>query len=140
MEYQELIDTITAKIIKNLETNIVKKTNWNNISETDTSFGGTLKAFSNILGTKNIDIIIGEFKKGESLKKHYHKHPTEEIYYVLEGEIEVYISGIKTTARKGDILFVEPEVIHWPINVRDEICRILFILSPREAGPPVITE
>jgi len=48
MEYQELIDTITAKIIKNLETNIVKKTNWNNISETDTSFGGTLKAFSNI--------------------------------------------------------------------------------------------
>ena len=140
MEYQELIDTITAKILKNLETNIVKKTNWDNTSETDTSFGGTLKAFGNILGTKNIDIIIGEFKKGEGLKKHYHKHPTEEIYYVLEGEIEVNISGIKTVARKGDILFIDPEVIHRPINTRDEICRILFILSPREAGPPVITE
>ena len=140
MEYQELIDTITAEVIKNLKKNIIKKTNWDSTSETNLSFGGKLKAFSNILDTKNVDVIIGEFKKGESLKKHYHKYPTEEIYYVLEGEIEVNIGGIKTTAKKGDILFIEPETIHWPINTKEAPCRILFILSPREAGPPVITE
>lgn len=138
MQYEELIEKITNEIIKNISSLNLKKTSWDEVAEKDLSFGGTLKVFSSLLGTENIDIIIGEFKKGEGLKKHFHKKPTEEIYYILEGEIEVTIEGKTVTARKGDILSVAPEVIHWPFNNKDKICRILFILSPRESQPPVI--
>ena len=142
MEYKELIDKITNEVLENLrncnETNNIRKTHWDNVLDTDLSFGGTLKIFSNVLRTENIDIIIGEFKKGEGLKKHYHKKPTEEIYYILEGEIEINVNDKKTTAKKGDMISVMPETVHWPINIKDQVCSILFILSPREKEPPVI--
>ena len=82
---------------------------------------------------------MGEFRKGQGLKQHYHKSPIEEVYYILEGEVEVNIEDRKTTARKGDILSVPPDTVHWPVNHRNEICRILFILSPADkVGPKVI--
>jgi len=139
-DYQKLIDEIADKVIKSLKTGEVKKTSWESIGKIDHSFGGSLKSFSNMLGLENIDIIIGEFKKGEGLKKHYHKAPTEEVYYILEGEAEVNIKDMSIIAKKGDILSVPPNTIHWPINHKDEICKILFILAPIEKESAVIIE
>jgi len=138
MQYEELVKKITDEVLKNIGSFNIRKTCWDNVTDKDLSFGGTLKVFSDLLGLKNIDVVMGEFKKGEGLKKHYHIHPTEEIYYVLEGEIEVTIDGNKTTVKKGEMLYVKPEAIHCPINTKDQVCRILFILSPRENKPPVI--
>ena len=127
-DYQKLVKKITEEVIKSLETSNYKKANWENVTEIDYSFGGSLKSFSKFLNLKNIDIVLGEFRKGEGLKKHYHKVPTEEVYYILEGEVEVAIEDRKITARKGDIFSIPPSTVHCPINNNYEICRILFIL------------
>ncbi|MCL5985170.1 MAG: DUF296 domain-containing protein [Actinobacteria bacterium] len=136
----EILEPAPGEMIKDIQAVDVKKVNWDEVLDIDRSFGGALKAFTSTLNLNNIDILIGEFKKGERLKKHLHKHPTEEVYYMIEGEVEVTIDDEKTIAKKGDLLFVPPEVVHWPINQKDEVCRILFILSPKEKESPTILE
>jgi quercetin dioxygenase-like cupin family protein len=47
-----------------------------------------------------------------------HKHPGEEIIYVLEGSLEYEIDGQeRTTLSAGDVLFVPAETIHAVRNV-----------------------
>ena len=47
-----------------------------------------------------------------------HKHPGEEIIYVLEGSLEYQIEGKPpTTLSAGDVLLVPPETIHAVKNV-----------------------
>lgn len=138
--YQRLVEEIADKIIKNINSNCIRKSSWGNGGEIDYSFGGTLKSFTRVLDLDHMDIIISEFKKGEGLKKHYHKDPTEEVYYILEGEAEITISDKKVIAKKGDILSISPGTAHWPVNNKDQICRILFILSPKEKEKPILLE
>ena len=47
-----------------------------------------------------------------------HKHPGEEIIYVLEGSLEYHVEGEPpTTLNAGDVLFVPAETIHAVRNV-----------------------
>jgi len=47
-----------------------------------------------------------------------HRHPGEEIIYVLEGTIEYTLEGqMPVTLTKGNVLFVPAGVIHSAINV-----------------------
>ena len=47
-----------------------------------------------------------------------HKHPGEEIIYVLEGSLEYQVEGEPpTTLNAGDVLFVPAETIHAVRNV-----------------------
>jgi len=47
-----------------------------------------------------------------------HKHPGEEIIYVLEGSLEYAIDGQPpTTFNAGDVLMVPPETVHAVKNV-----------------------
>jgi quercetin dioxygenase-like cupin family protein len=41
-----------------------------------------------------------------------HSHPHTQLTYVLEGEFEFEIGGVKNTVRKGDTLFKLPNVVH----------------------------
>jgi quercetin dioxygenase-like cupin family protein len=46
-----------------------------------------------------------------------HKHPGEEIIYVLEGSIEYLVEGKPVTLKAGDVLFVGNGVAHAARNV-----------------------
>ena len=47
-----------------------------------------------------------------------HKHPGEEIIYVLEGELEYAIDGRQpATFQAGEVLLVPPETVHSVRNV-----------------------
>src|SRR5215475_2661346 len=49
-----------------------------------------------------------------------HKHPGEEIIYVLEGTLEYSVDGREpATFRAGEVLLVPPETIHSVRNVGD---------------------
>jgi len=137
-----LVKIISDEIIKYDYTKQNKKDihNWQSVSESYYDLGGELKILTGVFDLKNIDIIIGKFKKEEGLKKHYHKYPTEEIYYIIEGEGEINIDGEILIAKKGDLLSIKPEVPHFPINRQDKLLWVLFILSPIEKSPPVILE
>jgi len=40
-----------------------------------------------------------DFKRGSSIHEHF--HPQEEVYEVIEGELELTIDGVKQVARPG---------------------------------------
>jgi quercetin dioxygenase-like cupin family protein len=47
-----------------------------------------------------------------------HKHPGEEVIYVLEGSLEYHVDGRPpTTLEAGDVLLVPPETFHAVRNV-----------------------
>jgi quercetin dioxygenase-like cupin family protein len=41
-----------------------------------------------------------------------HSHPHTQLSYVLEGEFEFEIGGVKKTVKKGDTLYKVPNVVH----------------------------
>ena len=51
-----------------------------------------------------------EFKRGASIHEHF--HPQEEVYEVIEGELEVTIDGVTQVARAGLVAIVPGNVRH----------------------------
>jgi quercetin dioxygenase-like cupin family protein len=51
-----------------------------------------------------------DFKRGSSIHEHF--HPQEEVYEVIEGELEVTIDGATRTARAGLVAIVPSNVRH----------------------------
>ena len=56
-----------------------------------------------------------DFAPGSSFPKH--KHPGEEIIYVLEGTLEYEVAGKAVTLKAGDVLFVPYGVVHSARNI-----------------------
>jgi quercetin dioxygenase-like cupin family protein len=51
-----------------------------------------------------------EFSRGASIHEHF--HPEEEVYEVVEGELEVTIDGVMQVARPGIVAIVPAGVRH----------------------------
>jgi unsaturated pyranuronate lyase len=57
-----------------------------------------------------------DFKRGSSIHEHVHpQDPQEEVYEVIEGELEVTIDGAAAIARAGLVAIVR---VMWPIRSR----------------------
>lgn len=59
-----------------------------------------------------------DFTPGASFPRH--KHPGEEIIYVLTGTIEYEVDGKPVIVKAGDVLFVPDGVVHAARNVGNE--------------------
>jgi Uncharacterized conserved protein, contains double-stranded beta-helix domain len=53
---------------------------------------------------------IATFKRGSSI--HEHSHRQEEVYNVIEGELEITIGGVTQVARTGIAAIVPSNVLH----------------------------
>jgi quercetin dioxygenase-like cupin family protein len=51
-----------------------------------------------------------EFTRGASIHEHF--HPEEEVYEVIEGELEVTIDGVSQVARSGVVAIVPANARH----------------------------
>jgi quercetin dioxygenase-like cupin family protein len=51
-----------------------------------------------------------DFERGSSIHEHFHSQ--EEVYEVIEGELEVSIDGVSQIARPGVVAIVPPNVRH----------------------------
>jgi quercetin dioxygenase-like cupin family protein len=58
-----------------------------------------------------------DFERDSSIHEHF--HPQEEVYEVIEGELEVTIDGVAGIARAGKIAIVPPNVRHSVIALTD---------------------
>ena len=68
-----------------------------------------------------------EFRKGASI--HEHHHPQEEVYEVLEGELEVTIEGAARVARPGVVAIVPANARHSVKALTDG--RMIVVDTPR---------
>ena len=75
-----------------------------------------------------------ETASGQTRGNHYHKSTTE-LFYILEGKIDVIITNLKTKSLKkflikeGSILLIEPYELHTFISKTK--CRWINILSKK---------
>jgi quercetin dioxygenase-like cupin family protein len=68
-----------------------------------------------VAGREVVQVIV-KIAKGDTVARH--KHPGEEIIYVLEGLLEYQIEGQpKITLKAGEVLFVPAATIHMAKNV-----------------------
>lgn len=109
-------------------------------AENYTELGGSVKVFTNAVGSQNMELAVGQFKPGEGLKCHYHKSPCEELYFVYKGEGTVYMGSDEIRVRAGNVLYIPPEVEHRVVNTGQEVLEIVFITSPIQKEPMVVVE
>ncbi len=60
--------------------------------------------------SQNMTFAHYDFVSGASI--HEHSHPQEEVYEVIEGELEVTIDGLSQIVRLGLVAIVPPDVRH----------------------------
>ncbi len=60
--------------------------------------------------SSNMTFAHYEFKGGSTIHEHF--HPQEEVYEVIEGELEITIDGVAQTARAGLVAIVPGNVRH----------------------------
>jgi quercetin dioxygenase-like cupin family protein len=78
-----------------------------------------------------------EFDPGVSFPKH--RHPGEEIIYVLEGSLEYQVEGKPpVTLKAGDVLFIPAGTIHTAKNVGSRPGAELATYVVEKGKPPVV--
>lgn len=68
-----------------------------------------------------------DFKRGASIHEHF--HPEEEVYEVIEGELEVTIEGMAQVARAGVVAIVPANARHSVRALTDG--RVIIVDHPR---------
>ena len=73
-----------------------------------------------------------DFTRGSSIHEHF--HPQEEVYEVIEGELELTIDGVKQVARPGIVGIVPSNVRHSVKALTDGRAIIVDYPLRREMG------
>ena len=64
-----------------------------------------------------------------------HTHAREiEAFYVMEGELDLVVSGVTTKAKPGTLVHVAPGVEHAYVNSSSEHARVLVLVVSRRSG------
>jgi len=66
-----------------------------------------------IIYLNNIMMVVCDFKNGPMpVPDKQHSHPHEQITYVAEGELYLFIGDEKHYLKKGDVFSVPPDLLH----------------------------
>jgi len=60
-----------------------------------------------------------------------HKHPHEQIAYIMSGEVDFYVDGEPVRLRAGGMVVVPPDTMHYAVVVGDEPVMNLDIFTPK---------
>jgi unsaturated pyranuronate lyase len=69
-----------------------------------------LPGYGRYFHSPNMTFAHYDFKRGSCIHEHF--HPQEEVYEVIEGELELTIDGVKQIARLGIVGIVPSNVRH----------------------------
>lgn len=63
-------------------------------------------------------------------ESHYTHREKEEIAVVMTGRVSVELEGREYQLEEGDVVRIPPNVRHRFLNRSDEVCHVLFVLTP----------
>ncbi len=78
------------------------------------------------------EIVAFEFEMAPEMNgagPHFHKQHVDS-FYVLDGELALTVAGAVVQARPGDLVHIEPEVVHSFRNASRERVRFLNLHTP----------
>jgi len=90
--------------------------------------------FGRYFHSPNMTFAHYDFKRGSSI--HEHLHPQEEVYEVVEGELELTIDGVKQIARPGLVGIVPSNVRH-SVKALTDGRAIIVDYPPRRDMDPI---
>jgi mannose-6-phosphate isomerase-like protein (cupin superfamily) len=92
--------------------------------------GTQIRLFGEETGARQVDVHINVLNVGSGPGPyHFHEH-AENVYIVLEGEIEAVVDGERRILRKDDVAFIPPGVRHSAGNAGDTPARAIEIYAP----------
>ena len=74
----------------------------------------------------NMTFGLVEIKAGSNLPEHHHVH--EQITYILEGKLDMYIAGKICHLSKGMYYLIPSNVTHSAIAIQD--CKVIDVFNP----------
>ena len=83
--------------------------------------------FGRYFHSENMTFAHYEFRRGASIHEHF--HPEEEVYEVIEGELEMTVDGVAQIARPGVVAIVPANVRHSVKALTDG--RVIIVDHPR---------
>jgi quercetin dioxygenase-like cupin family protein len=88
---------------------------------------------------RDVILVRASFAAGEGHGFHYHED-REEFLYILEGEVEQWIGEEKKICRAGDVIFIEPGVVHASFNVGKSDAKLLAIFGNKSSSAPLAVD
>lgn len=86
-----------------------------------------------------MNFALVRFKPGEDFDAHYH-NVMEENFYILEGDIDIYVDGVKHHLTEGQMIHIEPGEAHYCINNYDKPVKMVSTLAPFQEVDKVVVE
>ncbi|NOZ59181.1 MAG: cupin domain-containing protein [Euryarchaeota archaeon] len=78
---------------------------------------------------ERLSLAEARVKPGDRTREHLHRK-SEEVYYILSGEGEVYLNGKGARVEAGDAVLIPPGTRHYVVNTGEEELVILCACSP----------
>ena len=82
---------------------------------------------ADVAPTDSFSTGIAYFAPGQTLAPHRHSHP--EVYFVLEGELEVTIDNIKYCVTPNTTIFIPGNAEHGTLNATSRPARIFYCFA-----------
>jgi quercetin dioxygenase-like cupin family protein len=68
--------------------------------------------------------------RGPGYHSHPHRHDAEQINYMLDGEVWVFIEGSGFLMKRGDFCRIPRNALHWAWNRSDAECTLIEVHAP----------
>lgn len=78
--------------------------------------------------TDDFEVVHSTFLKGACLAEDVTR-PTQEVGYIVQGQLDVWISGAKFTVTAGDSFRIRHEPHRWE-NPYDDPCVVIWVIAP----------
>lgn len=92
--------------------------------------GCTIQLVNPRLGSRQLDCHINVLKAGGVVGPYHLHSSSENVYYILEGEVRVRIDTEEHDLRPGMAVFIPPNIPHSALNVGGTDARLLEIYTP----------
>ena len=88
---------------------------------------------------EKLSIAEARIKPGSATREHLHRR-SEEVYYILRGEGEIYIGGEQARIKAGDVVLIPPMTRHHVVNRgEEELVRLCACSPPYSHEDTVLT-
>ncbi len=81
------------------------------------------------VGARNVEVVLGIIDPGGQAEPHFHTD-IEQVFYLLEGRVEVEMRGEKERMEPGDAVYFPPGEKHQVDVLGDRPARLLVIYAP----------
>ena len=103
---------------------------WDDIPRTEGTVGKRKGKMRRVFCTEGLTIVRSEVEAGSELIERSHRHPEEQVMFMLEGKLRLRIGDEVGWVEPGEMAYFPPNVYHGGVEIGPEGAVYLQIFSP----------